>query len=29
MYTGEAVFDKKDEAEIEKKNPQKYVTAVF
>ncbi|PHA78083.1 hypothetical protein [Bacillus toyonensis] len=29
MYTGDAVFDKKDEAEIEKKNPQKYVTAVF
>lgn len=29
MYTGDAVFDKKAEAEIEKKNSQKYVTAVF
>ncbi|MET3202964.1 UNVERIFIED_ORG: hypothetical protein ABID75_005950 [Bacillus proteolyticus] len=29
MYTGDAVFDKKDEAEIKKKNSKKYVTAVF
>jgi len=29
MYTGDAVFDKKAEAEIEKKNSKKYVTAVF
>ncbi|EJQ92894.1 hypothetical protein [Bacillus cereus] len=29
MYTGEAVFDKKTEVEIEKKNSNKYVTAVF
>ncbi|PHA80982.1 hypothetical protein COF68_16655 [Bacillus toyonensis] len=29
MYTGDAVFDKKAEAEIEKKNLKKYVTAVF
>lgn len=29
MYTGDAVFDKKAAAEIEKKNSKKYVTAVF
>ncbi|HDR6758823.1 hypothetical protein ACTFRD_26570 [Bacillus cereus group sp. MYBK249-1] len=29
MYTGNIVFDKKEEAEKEKKNVKKYVTAVF
>ncbi|PEN53257.1 hypothetical protein CN540_20255 [Bacillus toyonensis] len=29
MYTGDAVFDKKAAAEIEKKNSKKYVTAVL
>lgn len=29
MYSGDAVFDKKAEAKIEKKNSKKYVTAVF
>lgn len=29
MYTGDTVFDKKAEAEIEKENSKKYVTAVL